>query len=120
MSFSDAQLLRAIASSPARPRTVLNAGHSKTALSVYSAAYAPGSRSRYAWTTRAFSESTAALASLADDRGAGEHATPDAKSEMMATPMDVFTVRTPCRWSTGKLSWLPSGGPCHPRHVELH
>src|SRR5438132_4831332 len=43
MSFSDAQLLRAIAPSSAGPRTVLNAGHSKTAVSVYSAAYASGS-----------------------------------------------------------------------------
>jgi hypothetical protein len=40
MSFSDAQLLLAIAASCVGPRTVLNAGHSNTALSVYSAAYA--------------------------------------------------------------------------------
>jgi hypothetical protein len=62
MFFKDAQLLRAIASSSAEPRTVLNAGHSKTALSVNSAAYARGSLVRYARTSCAFSESTPAFA----------------------------------------------------------
>src|SRR5213079_95297 len=48
MFLSDAQLLRAIAASWAGPRNVLKAGHSNTAVSVYSAAYAWGSWLRYA------------------------------------------------------------------------
>ena len=43
MSLREAQFSRAIATSPVGPRTVLNAGHSNTAVSVYSAAYACGS-----------------------------------------------------------------------------
>ena len=43
MSLREAQFSRAIAASPVGPRTVLNAGHSNTAVSVYSAAYACGS-----------------------------------------------------------------------------
>src|SRR6476620_5442847 len=61
MSRNEPQLSRAIAASPARPRTVLNAGHSNTAESVYSAPYAAASCFRYASTTRAFSESIPAV-----------------------------------------------------------
>src|SRR4051812_17930406 len=66
MSLIEAQFAFAIASSPARPRTVSNAGHSNTALSVNRRPYAAGSRSRYAFERRALSESTLALTSLAD------------------------------------------------------
>src|SRR5437762_13496685 len=76
LSLSDAQLLRAIAASWAGPRTVLKAGHSNTAVSVYSAAYAWGSWLRYARTNAAFNESMPAVASPADDRTEGRQARP--------------------------------------------
>src|ERR671914_675409 len=86
MSARVAQLLRAIASNPLRPRTVLKAGHSKTALSVNSAAYVRGSRARYAWTRRPFTESIPTP--LADEAGgACEHVTPRRRSETRQTPM---------------------------------
>src|SRR2546425_4949265 len=68
ISFKDAQFSRAIAASAVGPRTVLNAGHSNTAVSVYNAAYACASWLRYAWTIRAFNESMPAVASPADGR----------------------------------------------------
>ncbi len=89
MSRRAAQLDRAIASSPARPRTVLNAGHSKTAVSVYSAAYAAASRLRYAWTRRAFNESMPAAAPPGDGRDGCEQARATTKNEAMATRMEV-------------------------------
>lgn len=93
MSSRAAQLLRAIASIPARPRTVLKAGHSKVALSVYSAPYARGSRVRYASTRRALSESMPALASLVDRRGDCEQAALATKPVIATALMNVFTGR---------------------------
>jgi len=93
MSRKDAQLLRAIAASRAGPRTVLNAGHSKAAVSVYSAAYARGSRLRYASTRRAFNESMPALASRTDGRGGPEQARPAMHSDAMRTMMDALMAR---------------------------
>ena len=62
MSRSVRQLSRAIASSPAGPRALLNAGHSNTALSAYNAPYARGSAARYARAVRALRESMRAFA----------------------------------------------------------
>jgi len=94
MSFRDAQLLRAIAASSVGPRTVLNAGHSKTAVSVYSAAYASASWLRYARTRRAFNESMAAVASPADGRAGGaqaRHAMPRDTTALMEALMTRVT-----------------------------
>src|SRR5687768_1637768 len=91
MSLRVAQLLRAIASIPARPRTVLKAGHSKIALSVYSVPYAWGSRVRYACTRRRFSESMPAVASVADSRRDEEQAALRVKRVIAATPRDLMT-----------------------------
>src|SRR6266705_4727891 len=85
MSLSDAQLLCAIAASWAGPRTVLKAGHSNTAVSVYSAAYAWGSWLRYSRTNAAFNESMPAVASTADDRTGGRQARPTMQRKTTAT-----------------------------------
>ena len=50
---------------PTGPRTLLTAGHSKTPLSVKSTPYLPGSRLRYACSSRAFSESIPATSAAA-------------------------------------------------------
>src|SRR5215216_2571565 len=92
MSRRDAQLLRAMAASSAGPRTVLNAGHSKTAVSVYSAAYACGSRLRYARTSRAFNESMPAFAWPADGRGGCEQPRPTMKSETKIVALKVVAL----------------------------
>src|SRR5687768_13664593 len=87
MSLRAGQLLRAMASSPARLRTVLKAGHSNTAVSVNTAAYFRGSRLRYASVRRTFSVSIPAFASADAVSGEWEQA-PRTISAMMAAPVD--------------------------------